>query len=73
MLVKSKLWGQVMNTELSDLLIEINILRAIMMEIANKQGFSSPDTLMYSQRLDEVIYEYQIAQSCNINHEFSCK
>ncbi|MRX57075.1 Spo0E family sporulation regulatory protein-aspartic acid phosphatase [Bacillus idriensis] len=38
-----------MNTvEQRDLLNEINILRELMMQIANKQGFSSPDTLLYS-------------------------
>ncbi|MFY0758745.1 aspartyl-phosphate phosphatase Spo0E family protein [Metabacillus dongyingensis] len=48
-----------MNSKQNDLLIEINILRTIMMEVAENQGFSSPDTLLYSQKLDKVIYEYQ--------------
>ncbi|TDL76123.1 aspartyl-phosphate phosphatase Spo0E family protein [Peribacillus frigoritolerans] len=43
--------------EQRDLLNEINILRELMMRIANKQGFSSPDTLLYSQKLDKMIYE----------------
>ncbi|WP_375142582.1 aspartyl-phosphate phosphatase Spo0E family protein [Metabacillus idriensis] len=40
-----------MNTvEQRDLLNEINILRELMIRIANKQGFSSPDTLLYSHK-----------------------
>lgn len=57
-----------MNTvEQRDLLNEINILRELMMQIANKQGFSSPETLLYSQKLDKVIYEYQQCSSQCIN------
>ncbi|MRX54820.1 Spo0E family sporulation regulatory protein-aspartic acid phosphatase [Bacillus idriensis] len=36
-----------------------------MIEIAEKQGFSSPDTLLYSQKLDKVIFEYQRCTSLN--------
>ncbi|WP_083402210.1 aspartyl-phosphate phosphatase Spo0E family protein [Bacillus sp. MUM 116] len=45
----------------SEMLAEIKVKRELMMECANKKGFTSEETIKYSQELDELIYKYQIA------------
>ncbi len=43
----------------SEMLADIKVKRELMMECANKKGFTSEETIKYSQELDELIYEYQ--------------
>lgn len=41
------------------MLDEIQKKREKMIETANRKGFTSDDTIRYSQELDQLIYEYQ--------------
>lgn len=41
------------------LLDEIQIKREVMIDSAKINGFTSEDTIRYSQELDKLIYEYQ--------------
>jgi stage 0 sporulation regulatory protein len=43
----------------SRMLNEINLKRDLMMESAEKTGYTSQETIFYSQELDKLIYEYQ--------------
>jgi hypothetical protein len=42
-----------------DLTNQIDLLRKQMIEIGNKEGLRSPETLFCSQELDKLIYSYQ--------------
>jgi stage 0 sporulation regulatory protein len=41
----------------------IKVKRELMINCANKKGFTSEETIKYSQELDELINEYQKASS----------
>jgi stage 0 sporulation regulatory protein len=41
------------------MLDEINMRREMMMKSAHKNGYTSKETIHYSQELDKLIYEYQ--------------
>ncbi|MEH7334832.1 aspartyl-phosphate phosphatase Spo0E family protein [Neobacillus drentensis] len=43
----------------SDMIEEIKAKRELMINSANTQGFTSEETIKYSQELDELINEYQ--------------
>jgi stage 0 sporulation regulatory protein len=45
----------------SEILDAIKIKRAMMINCANKKGFTSEETIKYSQELDVLINEYQKA------------
>lgn len=45
----------------SEMLDEIKVKRAMMINCANKKGFTSEETIKYSQELDVLINEYQRA------------
>jgi stage 0 sporulation regulatory protein len=45
----------------SEMLNAIKVKRAMMINCANKQGFTSEETIKYSQELDILINEYQKA------------
>jgi stage 0 sporulation regulatory protein len=53
------------------MLREIKVKREIMINCANKYGFTNEQTIKYSQELDELINEYQKAsgQSRRANEE----
>ncbi|MBB2482425.1 aspartyl-phosphate phosphatase Spo0E family protein [Bacillus sp. APMAM] len=44
---------------LLDLTVQIDLLRKQMVEIGEKKGLRSPETLFHSQELDKLIYAYQ--------------
>ena len=44
---------------LLDLTNQIDFLRNQMIEIGQKQGLRSPETIFHSQELDKLIYVYQ--------------
>ena len=43
----------------SDILVEINVKREMMIQCANQYGFTNEKTIQHSQELDELINEYQ--------------
>lgn len=43
------------------ILEEIREKRELMMDCANKKGYTNDETLKYSQELDDLIYKYQLA------------
>jgi stage 0 sporulation regulatory protein len=45
----------------SEILNAIKVKRAMMINCANKKGFTSEETIKYSQELDVLINEYQKA------------
>jgi stage 0 sporulation regulatory protein len=45
----------------SEMLDAIKVKRAMMINCANKKGFTSEETIKYSQELDVLINEYQKA------------
>lgn len=45
----------------SEMLDAIKVKRAMMINCANKKGFTSEETIRYSQELDVLINEYQKA------------
>lgn len=45
--------------ENEELLNEINLLRENLIEAANYYGFTSPNTLIWSEKLDRLLYKYQ--------------
>lgn len=45
----------------SEILKAIKVKRAMMINCANKKGFTSDETIKYSQELDVLINEYQKA------------
>lgn len=45
----------------SEMLDAIKVKRAMMIKCANKKGFTSEETIKYSQELDVLINEYQKA------------
>lgn len=55
------------------MLEEIKVKREIMIDSANKNGYTSEETIKYSQELDELINEYQrtIPNSSNSNDDKS--
>lgn len=55
----------------SEMLGEIKVKRELMINSANKNGFTSEETIKYSQELDELINQYQrtFAHSSKTNEE----
>ncbi|WHY79131.1 aspartyl-phosphate phosphatase Spo0E family protein [Neobacillus sp. WH10] len=55
----------------SEMIEEIKVKRELMINSANKLGFTSEETIKYSQELDELINKYQksIGQSSSPNEE----
>jgi hypothetical protein len=49
----------------NELLSKINILRKELILIGEYKGLSHPDTIRCSEKLDELIYKFQIALSTN--------
>ncbi|PLS02806.1 aspartyl-phosphate phosphatase Spo0E family protein [Neobacillus cucumis] len=55
----------------SEMIEEIKAKRELMIHSANTLGYTSPQTIKYSQELDELINQYQkvISQSSKSNEE----
>ena len=47
------------NNRAAKMLEEIKIKREIMIDCANKKGFTNEETIKFSQELDELMNEYQ--------------
>ncbi|EKN66421.1 stage 0 sporulation regulatory protein E [Neobacillus bataviensis LMG 21833] len=55
----------------SEMIAEIKVKRELMIKSAKKSGFTSEETIKYSQELDELINEYQraVGQTLRQNEE----
>ena len=55
----------------SEMIAKIKVKRELMIKSANKHGFTSEETIKYSQELDELINEYQrtVGQTLRQNEE----
>ncbi|CAM3749127.1 aspartyl-phosphate phosphatase Spo0E family protein [Cytobacillus oceanisediminis] len=47
------------STTIKQLYIEIDHLRQKMISVGKRKGLSHPETLMYSEKLDQLIYKVQ--------------
>ncbi|MCP8616022.1 Spo0E family sporulation regulatory protein-aspartic acid phosphatase [Salirhabdus salicampi] len=47
---------------LESLLIEIELLRRQLMEVATKKGFSNDESVQMSQELDQLLNRYQLLE-----------
>ncbi len=59
------------NCSQTDMIEEIKVKRELMIKSANTFGFTSDETIKYSQELDELINEYHrmMGQAANPNEE----
>lgn len=54
------------NNSFSELAYKINIIRQLMISTGQTKGLNHPDTLKYSQELDELIFKTQLRfKSCS--------